>query len=254
MSRELAARIPNLVVLKGPASILPLDIFPLLDRINERHGMSLTLVSHAVADQVLAGSNPAKNPHAKAQDMLRHTVQVDFPVDMLVGFTFPNMPLGNEIVFTTTYRTRFVMPTGQYKGERGIALACMDLQTSDFHKSGGDIVIDVTGRMVPVRGFDYGAIRYASPYLMPDKATGIPSTSTHGANLLHLTLRQLYVSSVPFVGLVHRHAEMGFGDVVTLGYDMEKASSLVVEASDADMAKLKTLQRLHQLYTRSQSQ
>lgn len=132
-------------VLRQSSDGVPMfGVHPLVDEINCASRTNIRVITLPVADYVLND----------ATGIWKILVPCSpFPVDAIIGYEKGSRPLGEEIVFECDDR-RVVMPTGKYKGQKGIALVVPSPDSAYFRENGAEMRIDVPEwRLVAVPAF-----------------------------------------------------------------------------------------------------
>jgi hypothetical protein len=185
------------------------EIYPEIDRLNERYERDFKLISPHFADPMM------KEGWSRLSDLL------PLATDSVVGYERTNQPLGSEIAFSGHGTPRLVLPTGIYKGENGIALAVIGLSTKDFRKDGSDVFFDISEeRIIPVPDFPAESGEY-----LKHPQTTIP----HGKQVDRNESLCLRRGEGPYVGSI---AYGGYRSDIRL--DLRPWDPLVVAVSGAE--------------------
>ena len=163
-----------------------------------------------------------------------HEVQQAFPspVDAIIGYEKPGVALGEEIVFKDKGEPTVILPTGQFKGEKDIALVVLGLSPLDINKDARNltILIDVhINRLIAVRAFPS-----EDGYYMPHAKTTVP----HGEKVdpspeaRHLWRR----GDSSYVGFIARGC--GNRQRVYTTYSPLASLWVAVEVPDEDVTKI----------------
>ncbi len=139
------------------------EVFPEVDRINTAKGSSLRVISPQVADTLVTTPD---GPWRYVRD------GSPFFTNAALAYESKGKPLGRHILLALESteenedRLLYVLATGKYRGEKGIALLVPDLTAADFKRVDDCLIrIDVPdSRLVVVRAFPDRGARYYLPY------------------------------------------------------------------------------------------
>ena|GEM_PF-1462963 len=140
-----------------------IEAHKLIAEINAKCGTNIRLIRPGVADYLLN----------KSQNWKKVREGLPSPTDVYIGYEKPGRKLKAKIVFAPKDEPRLIVPTGQYKGEKNIALVLMNLTIDDFKADGKDTWIDMPdSRIVPV--YDFPPLSPIGSWYMPHAKTTVP--------------------------------------------------------------------------------
>jgi hypothetical protein len=218
----------NILILRNSGTTKLFDAHPLVEEFNNVHGTNCLVISHNTADVAL-------NVGATWRSLVPMT---PFAVDASIAYEKPGVRLGKEIVFSAGDGSRIVLPTtGDYKGEKNVALVALGLTSKDFQKDGDSMVLDISkDRLIPVPEFPGPDGLY-----MPHKETGVP----HGDKVPQSPdARYLWrLNGSSYVGLLVRVVDdLGYGRQGVYAYfGPSGAFGVALEVPEGDTEKIQAL-------------
>lgn len=223
-----------IALLRGHDTTPIVDVLPLVKEVNEKYKSCLKLINPRLADYLL-----------KKTSFLRQTFPDDFlsfPTDAVIGFESPGKKLGEKIVFASEDGPRLVFPTGDYKGEKDIALVALGLTEEYMGKDGADLVLDVPDwRLTVVPDFPI-----EDGWYLPYAQTTVP----HGEKVRKFSAEARYLwgrKNTPSVGpIVRRITDTtgpfypceDAGSAVLVGFEPAYKVAVIVETSRADAKRI----------------
>ena len=192
-------------------------IHPEIQRLNEEHGTGLKLIDAVFAHKMLKTKWP---------QMIR---AFPFATDAVMAHEAPGTSFGSEITFAHHGNTTYVFPTGQYKGEKDLALVVLGLSSSDMKRDNGNVIFDVDkNRVIPVPDFPS-----ASGYYKRHDKTTLP----HGEIMEtpHREYARLYRTTGSYVGSIVRDADAW---TLKTSFGPWDEFAMVVTGSKEDFRKL----------------
>ena len=200
------------IVTNGETKRVPFhNIYPELDKLNERFGTGFMIIDPRFADKMLKTKWP---------QMIQY---FPFATDALIAHEKPGVSLGRQIV--SEQKPRYVLPTKRYEGATNAALVVIGLSSSDFMKDGKDIVLDIESkRMILIRDFPATGGRYRK-----HPETTIPhADAVEQAHDVHSRLSRM---NAAYVGAIVRDSDAWTFRTSTL---LCEGLSIVVTGSEED--------------------
>lgn len=206
----------------GSPLVETFEAYRMARQLNEEHGTSLRVIKPHVADLILAGDG-----------WLAFSGLRPFVTDGIVGYDKPTRKLGSQIVFEAD-GTRLVLPTGDYVGEKGIALAVLGIGTGDLTERRGELEISVEkSRLIAIEDFPSQSGGYVR-----DAKTTVP----HGvmAERLKEAVRQLWRErDSAYIGPIIRDgSSMETRFSVFLSHHEARRYAVVAELPEKDAVRL----------------
>ena len=216
----------NLVVLRGNGSTSLFHAHLLVEEVNARHGTSLTVVSHKVADAALTVGETWKSLPV-------------FAVDAVIAYEKPGTKLDKVVdFFSRMYEPRVVLATGRYQGEKDVALVALGLTSADFKREESSIVLDISDdRLTAVQKFPA-----LDGWYLPHAETGVPQGERVDADSTAARFLYRLTDGSSYAGLLTRlHVECTRRHGVYANSFQSDRFGVVAEVPEADVTKIQAL-------------
>lgn len=193
-----------------------LETYRAVNRLNQQHGTSLSVIRPHTADALLNGWRDRGG-----------FAPLPFSTGAIIAYEAPAKRLGGHIIFRRPAEPRVVLPTYHYRGERGIALMTLMLEEDFKPEERGSLRIEVPeNRIVPVEDFPA-----ASGWYCQDAATTVPSGPAVGPSA---EARFLWRQEGPYVGPLVRDI---YPEEIHALYSLFARFGVAVEMNGRDEAK-----------------